>query len=99
MRKELGKIESVRFGYWEYIFGLHLVFKTETGGVSTSEGYNPTYKYTVEADLAGLAMLTKVQKLLKDAKVNSIHELKDIPVEATFEGCLLRDFRILTEVL
>ena len=99
MNKVIGKIESARFGYWEYVFGLHLTIKTETGGVTTSEGYNPTYKYTVEAEAAGLKMLARVQKLLKDANVESIHQLKDVPLEVTFDGSLLREFRILKEVL
>lgn len=40
-----------------------------------------------------------ISKLLEDAKVNSIHELRGIPIEATFEGILLKEWRILTEVL
>ena len=34
-----------------------------------------------------------------DAKVNSIDKLKGIPVEVTFEDNMLKEWRILTEVL
>jgi hypothetical protein len=40
-----------------------------------------------------------VSKLLKDAKVNSVDELKGKPVEVTFDGNMLKEWRILTEVL
>jgi hypothetical protein len=40
-----------------------------------------------------------VSKLLKDAKVDSVDKLKNIPVEVTFEGMMLKEWRILTEVL
>jgi hypothetical protein len=40
-----------------------------------------------------------VSKLLKEAKVNSVDKLKGIPVEVTFDGNILKDWRILTEVL
>jgi hypothetical protein len=36
---------------------------------------------------------------LNDAKVNSVDRLKGVPVEATFDGNLLKEWRILTEVL
>ena len=40
-----------------------------------------------------------ISTLLKDAKVNSLSELKGKPIEATFEGMMLVDWRVLTEVL
>jgi hypothetical protein len=40
-----------------------------------------------------------VSKLLKDAKVSSVDELKGKPVEVTFDGNMLKEWRILTEVL
>ena len=43
--------------------------------------------------------MRKVSELLKQAKVPSIRELKDVPVEVQFEGKLLVDWRILEEVL
>lgn len=40
-----------------------------------------------------------VSKLLKRAKVGSVDKLKGIPVEVTFDGNMLKEWRILTEVL
>jgi hypothetical protein len=40
-----------------------------------------------------------VSKLLKDAKVDSVDKLKGKPVEVTLDGNLLKEWRILTEVL
>ena len=40
-----------------------------------------------------------VSKLLKDAKVDSVEKLKGKPVEVTFNGNTLKEWRILTEVL
>jgi hypothetical protein len=40
-----------------------------------------------------------VSSLLKDAKVNSVDQLKGKPVEVTFDGNMLKSWRILTEVL
>jgi hypothetical protein len=40
-----------------------------------------------------------ISKLLKEAKVDSVDKLKNIPVEVTFEGMMLKEWRILTEVL
>jgi hypothetical protein len=40
-----------------------------------------------------------VSKLLKDAKVDSVDKLKGKPVEVTFDGNTLKEWRILTEVL
>ena len=40
-----------------------------------------------------------VSKLLKEANVDSVDQLKDIPVEVTFDGMMLKEWRILTEVI
>jgi hypothetical protein len=44
-------------------------------------------------------MVKKVNKLLKDAKVTSIDQLKGKPIEIINEGLTLKSWRILTEVL
>jgi len=44
-------------------------------------------------------MIKKINKLLKDAKVKTIDELQDKPIEITNEGLTLKSWRILTEVL
>jgi len=40
-----------------------------------------------------------VSKLLKEAKVDNVDKLKGIPVEVTFDGMMLKEWRVLTEVL
>jgi hypothetical protein len=40
-----------------------------------------------------------LSKLLNEAKVSSVDKLKGIPVEVTFDGNMLKEWRILTEVL
>ena len=44
-------------------------------------------------------VLRRLSKILKEAKVKSVYQLKGIPVEVTFEGNLIKEWRILTEVL
>lgn len=41
----------------------------------------------------------KIDKILKDAKVNYVSELKNKPVEVEIEKNTFKSFRILTEVL
>lgn len=96
-RKELGKINSVRFGYWEFMFGLHLELGGSAWGTMTSYDYNPSYKGDIT--YVALKMLNDIQSLLKSAKVDSVEKLKNIPIEATFEDNLLKGFRVLEEVL
>jgi hypothetical protein len=40
-----------------------------------------------------------LSKLLKEAKVDSVDKLKGVPIEATFDGNMLKEWRILTEVI
>ena len=99
MEKKLAKIKSVKFGFREYMFGLTLELGGEGWGVGTNYYYNPNYK-GVEGTTEGLIrMATGVQKLLEDAKVETIDKLLNIPVECIFEGQMLKEFRVLTEVL
>ena len=57
-------------------------------------------KWTEEERTKGIDETIRfISKLLKDAKVDSVDKLKNIPVEVTFEGVMLKEWRILTEVL
>lgn len=40
-----------------------------------------------------------ISKLLKEAKVDEVYQLKGKPVEVTFEGNMLKEWRLLTEVI
>jgi hypothetical protein len=41
----------------------------------------------------------RISNLLAQARVKNLNELKDIPVEAIFDGTTLESWRILTEVI
>jgi len=109
--KELGKIEKVSFGYGGYQdaqFGLNV--QLSFGGCGTYVFINGGWsedikvgKYTqwTERDrqIQRAEMVKKINKLLKDAKVYTIDQLKDKPVEVISENMAVKDWRILTEVL
>lgn len=112
-RKELGKIEKVKFGkegYDNVMLGLSLTFSGQGWGVSTFLGAwdysfikdpkEGSYRWTEEERTKSMIdMLNRVSDTLSKAKVDSIVELEGIPVEVTFENSLLKDWRILEEVL
>lgn len=109
--KKLGKISDFKFGFVGYQdahFGLSLSFEGEGWGCSTciTSGWNDSIKVNKnmswsEDDRSNLKiqLVTKINKLLKDAKVQCITQLKNIPVELEFENQQIKDFRVLTEVL
>jgi len=115
MRKELGKISKVTFGkggYQECQFGLfiHFEFKgsgcftsVESGWDAESIKHSDNCKWSEQDRANGHDELCrKVSKILKDAKVDSVHELEGKPIEAQFDEVgfgTLKDWRILTEVL
>ncbi len=111
MEKKLGKIESVRFGHGGYqdaCIGLSVTLGNGSWGVGDFKGaWDPemikrsdSTQWTEEDRSKGIdETIRLVSKLLKDAKVDSVDKLKNIPVEVTFEGMMLKEWRILTEVL
>ncbi len=111
MEKRLGKIESVRFGiggYQDAMIGLHVTLGNNSWGLADGRSswdaetikWSERCKWTEEdRDRQYAEILRYVSKLLKDAKVNSVDKLKGIPVEVTFDGNMLKEWRILTEVL
>lgn len=110
MRKEIGKIQKVSFGFGGYQdaqIGLSLTFGSDKGawGVQTFHGAwgidrSEHAKWQEDDRLMELGKTCmKLRDLLRDAKVEKVDQLKGIPVEVTFEGNCLKDYRILTEVL
>ena len=97
--KQLGQIKNVYFGYSDFLFGLIMELGGPGWGVVTTYDYNPTYKDEARRNECAIKMLSEVQDFMKSAKVKTVHDLKGKPVECTFEGSLLKDFRILTEVI
>lgn len=109
--KQLGKIEQVTFGlggYQDAMIGLHVTLSGEGWGVCTDKSTwdcsmiecSPHAKWT-EADRSRQydEIVRYVSDLLAKAKVRSVDALKGIPVEATFEGHVIKSWRVLTEVL
>lgn len=106
--KVLGKIDFAEFGTirdYPFLIGLQLGFNLGDGGAIMDGG-----QYTVniseecrweesERQQAITVSIEKIDKILKDAKVNYVSELKNKPVEVEIEKNTFKSFRILTEVL
>ena len=111
MEKKLGKIQSVRFGHGGYqdaCIGLSVTLGDGSWGVSDFKGtWDPEIikctehtKWTEEDRTNNIGEAVRfISKLLKEAKVDSVDKLKGIPVEATFDGSMLKEWRVLSEVL
>lgn len=111
MEKKLGKIESVSFGLGGYqgsMLGLHVTLGDGTWAVNDSRAnwdseqieWSKHAKWTeAERDMWYSEIMRYVSKLLKESKVDSVDKLKGKPVEVTFDGNQLKEWRILTEVL
>lgn len=109
--KELGKIVRAEFGlggYQDCMLGLHFTFETVGGGLNKdfsfwdyeSIKHSDRCKWSEEdRNKTAVDVLKLVSKLLKDAKVQKVSELKGIPIELDIEDRAFKDFRILTEVL
>jgi len=111
-KKCLGKIESVKFGlggYQEEMLGLHLIFSynnCETASTSYSAWdcikveHNEYCNWTEEDRSKKYSEIMRfLSKILNEAKCKTVDELKNKPVELTFEENELVNWRILTEVL
>ena len=111
MKTELGKISSVSFGLGAYqgvMLGIHFSLEGKGWGVCDNRSawdaesieHNDRCKWTEEDRTNQYSEIMRfVSKLLKDAKVDTIDKLKGIPIEATFDGSTLKEWRVLTEVL
>jgi len=111
MEKKLGKIESVSFGLGGYqgeMLGLHVTLGNGSWGVGDTRANwdSEQIKWTEntqwtesQRDVHYSEIMRYVSKLLKEAKVDSVDKLKGKPVEVTFDGNQLVEWRILTEVL
>ena len=111
MNKKLGKISNIKFGYGGYqdvMLGLKISFEMQGSGVCDFKGFwdynlidhSPSCQWSeAERDAFFVDLVKQISNLLNDAKVSSLDKLKNKPVELTFEGNTLRDWRILTEVI
>jgi hypothetical protein len=111
MEKKLGKIKNVSFGiggYQDCQIGIHFVLGTDSWAVRDSRSvwdpgkiqWSIDSKWTEEDRTKSINDIVRyVSSLLNDAKVNNVEDLKGKPIEITMEGILLKEWRILTEVL
>ena len=111
METRLAKISDITFGlggYQECMIGLHVTLEGKGWGVGATESAwdAEKIKHTVrckwtekDRNKQYAEIMRYVSKLLKQAKVDSIDKLKNIPVEVTMDGNLLKSWRILEEVL
>jgi hypothetical protein len=108
MRTEIGKINSISFGHGGYqdaMIGVTFDLGGKAWGVGDFWGTwsmkrSESCQWT-EADRIKILGETvmKLNKLLEEAKVSDLKDLKDVPVEVSFENNTLKSWRILTEVI
>lgn len=108
LRKEIGKIKSISFGYGGYqdaMIGISFNLGSDGWGVDDFWGFwscspDKYTKWTKQDQINSLGeTVLKINKLLSDAKVFDINQLKGISIEVQFESNTLKSWRILTEVL
>ncbi len=108
MNKNLGKIERVSIGmggYQNAMIGISFVLTGVGWGVCDFWGdwgteRTDSCEWTEQDRITRLGLVfMRILSLLGDAKVDTVDELKDIPVEATFNDSTLTSWRILKEVL
>jgi len=103
--KTLGKITSFKFGINEWCMGSFLTLSCDGCCVNTNNVYNCTKhteysKWTPEdqKDWAAKALMT-LHDWMEEAQVSDVSEMVGIPVEVTWNGNLMKSWRILTEVI
>lgn len=111
IEQKLGRIESIEFGlggYNDCQIGLTVnlsgpgwgVYATKMAWDANRVKHSEFCQWTeADRDARYAEIVRYVSSLLKDAKVDSVSELKDKPIEATFDSRSLVSWRILTEVL
>lgn len=104
---KLGKIQSVKFGYGGYddaMIGISFTLGGEGWGCGDFWGWWTTSissgtKWTQDDRIKYLGEVTwRIKQLLVDARVETIDQLKNVPVEITFDANVLKSWRILKEV-
>src|SRR4051812_27470966 len=108
MRKELGYIRTVAYGFGGYQgvqFGISFGLGNDSWGVGDfwgAWGMKPDshHQWTEQDQIQTLGIVAlRIRDLLKAAKAETVDELQNKPVEVEFDGNVLKSWRILTEVL
>lgn len=109
--KKLGKIESVRFGHGGYqdaMIGIHVTLAGKGWGVNDSRCFwapsiiecHDNAQWTEEDRSSRFADNVRyIDQLLEAAKKRTIDQLVGVPIEASFTGNTLTEWRVLTEVI
>jgi hypothetical protein len=105
---KLGKITHVKFGmggYQDAQIGIGFTLGGDSWAVGDFWGdwsLDPSKnaQWTDADRINNLGKICmRINKLLEQAKVQSVDKLKNIPIEATFDVMTLKSWRVLTEVL
>lgn len=110
--KEIGKITSARFGrggYQDAMFGISIGLGSDKGGWGVGD-FKGTWdldtkvdrhtRWTEEDRDAEFAKTMRfISELLKQSKRDDVSKLVGVPVEVTFDGGLLKSWRVLEEAL
>lgn len=108
MRTELGRIQKASFGYGGYqdaMIGLSLTLGGKAWGVGDFKGAwgierSERCQWTEEDRLRQLGEACMFLKdVLQKAGKQSVDELIGVPIEASFDGNILKSWRVLDEVL
>ena len=110
MEKRIGKIKKARFGHGGYqdaMIGVSFDLGSDKDGWGVGDfwgawaidrsGYCKWTEADRIAQIGGAVM--RLNAVLNDAKVAKVDELAGIPIEATFDGNTLKEWRVLTEVI
>lgn len=105
VEKKLGKIKKVYLGLTDGRLGLQFELGSDCWGVMTNwlgawHKRSEHAKWTVQdqKNALGEAFL-ELGDILEKAKKRDVSQLVGIPIEATFDGMVLKDWRVLEEVL
>jgi len=108
METRFGKIQKVTYGmggYQDAQFGLTLTLGGEGWGVGTFRGQwasppSPSAQWTEESRKTAFGDdAIWLIDIMTKAKVTDVSRLAGIPVEVTFDGNMLKSWRVLEEVL
>lgn len=107
MRKELGCIQSIHVGYGGYddaMIGISFSLGGKGWGVGDFWGHwahrSDSAKWSEESRIEDLGkIMLRIRELLSDSKKKRVQDLEGVPIEASFDGNILREWRILTEVI
>jgi len=96
--KQLGKIKSAHFGTSEGgSFGLFVELGDNEGNSWSCGDFWGCYPKSVNVEFGKIAL--RILNLLTEAKKGDVAKLAGTPIEANFDDCGLKSWRVLTEVI